>query len=133
MPFDAILVDGDITDLRPGANPDILTVNGDELIVQKIEVRLRTWLGEWLLDRSQGMQYETLFMQKPPQVESFVTLVRREIEGVTGVSSVTQISGTFDAAEEKVLVEGRVQIEDIERAIEVRLAPDSFGFEFIGL
>jgi hypothetical protein len=124
MARDIMLINGDIPQFG-------YWVTSDDLVVQKIRIRLQTWLGEWILDRFKGMQYATLHMQKPPNVDGFAALIRAEIEEVEGVAAVSSISGSFNYDTQKVEVSGRVLLEDAERAIEVRLSPTSFDFQFV--
>jgi|GEM_PF-6339243 len=123
---------------------DIKLVNGDiqqrneevrdlELILQKIEIRLKTWMGEWILDRQVGMQYERLFMQKPPRLSEFTSLVRAEIEGVEGVTAVIITESVFETDAQRIRISGRVQADDQEAAIVARVGTDLYSFEFLGV
>lgn len=124
--FDIKLVDGDIQQSNS-------TVRDLELILQKIQIRLKTWMGEWILDRSVGMQYERLFMQKPPRLTEFTSLVRREIEDVEGVTAVIIEESVFEPETKTIRISGRVQAEDEEAAIQARVGTDLYSFEFLGV
>lgn len=106
-------------------------ITGDELILQRISIRLRTWMGEWILDRFQGLQYERLFMQKPPHLTEFSALVRLEIEAVPGIAQARITTATVDQETREIRMEGRVQIADEERAIALALSTEVFSVEFV--
>lgn len=87
------------TDIRldsAGDLPDVgALITGAELVAQRIGVRLRTWLGEWLLDNTKGMRWREWQGTKPFPLDLVTTMVRREIDTTPGVLRTSIVSATF--------------------------------------
>lgn len=108
----------------PTARADIaLTSSGDlpavgalvrnaELAAQRIGVRLRTWLGEWLLDSRKGLALREWAQTKPYPVDLVATYVRREVETTPGVVRCTLTASTFDATTRAHRLDFAVVVED---------------------
>jgi hypothetical protein len=116
MSFDILLDDdGDLP-----AHP--MHGTGLDLLVQRIDRRVRIHRGEWMLDASVGLPFVQFRAQKPPQVEAIGALIRREIEDVPGVTRVETITGTYDQAQQHLSYEARVLIEG-DAAVELVVEP----------
>ncbi len=89
MPFDVALDDDDDLPIRTRH------ISGTDLVLQRVRIRLRTFLGEWILDQFQGLDYLGFTQQKPPNVVEITNLVRREIETTPGVDRVENFDGQF--------------------------------------
>lgn len=63
-------------------------VTGDELTIQRVKSRLSTFLGEWVLDDSVGLNYKGWRAVKPPPLVEIRGTTRREIEETSGVARV---------------------------------------------
>ncbi len=82
---------------------DLVLVGGStdaenaDAIAQHVRIRVRTFLGEWFLDESDGVPYHQRILGKkgvrPGVVQSEL---RKRIEGTPGVRAVTEISVTID-------------------------------------
>ncbi len=124
MPRDAKLVDGDLQAFNT-------YINEDELILQKMSIRLKTWLGEWILNRNLGIQYARFFMQKPPRISEFTSLIRLELEDIEGVSRMKNIETDYNNEERTLTISGRVELINEERAIQISLSTDELSVDFI--
>lgn len=69
--------------------------SGIAVVRQRIQIRLNTFLGEWLLDRRVGMPILEWMQQKPPRVEQIGAFIRREIETTPGVLRVEGFSSSL--------------------------------------
>lgn len=82
-----------------GDLPEVATlINGFDLIIQRVRRRLRTYLGEWLADRSVGLPFFAWIAQKPPDVDAIGASVRAAIETTPGVARVIDWQGAFDTS-----------------------------------
>ena len=97
---------------------------GLEAIEQRVRVRLMTHLGDWPLDTAAGMPYIDWLAQKPPRVQTIGALIKREIEGVEGVSKVTG----WRAVQDGDTLSFSATIWTMEGAVDVKLTP--FGKDF---
>lgn len=90
MTIDALLADdGDLPAFtRLGS--------GIEVVRQRIQIRLGTFLGEWLLDKRAGLPILDWLQQKPPRVDAIGARIRREIETTPGVARVATFAGSLD-------------------------------------
>lgn len=94
----------------------ILT-SGRDAIRQRVEVRLRTVLGEWFLDRAAGLPWSTWLGSKTTPPEVISARVRSEVAGTPGVTAVT--SWTFEATRAGAITmdgEFRIEAEEEEPA-----------------
>ena len=103
--YDVGLVDGDL----PSRTSHI---HGFDVIVQRIDRRLRTHLGEWIADASKGLPFAEWIAQKPPNVDTIGAFVRREIETTPGVVRVTDWEGSFDTDTRTLSYSGTIHTTD---------------------
>jgi hypothetical protein len=96
-------------------------ISGIDLVMQRVNVRLRTFYGEWILDRKKGLPFFTWAAQKPPDVDGIGAVVRREIEGTPGVVRVDDWEGEFDAEAASLSYTCTVRTTDGDA--EVRIQP----------
>ncbi len=104
--------DGDLPDFcRP--------ISGLDLIGQRIAIRLRTHLGEWLLDASKGLPFLRWMATKPPDPVAIGAVVRREIETTPGVLRVEGFVSTWTPATRTIEITGTVVTTEGELALSV--------------
>lgn len=104
MAFDILLNGGEIPLYSPLVDDRVSLA----LIGQRIQRRLRTFLGEWYLDTTRGLPYLEWSAVKPAPTDLITEAVRREIRAVPGVRSILSLSTTFDENARKVVVNGRI-------------------------
>lgn len=83
--------DGDL-DLSGGT---LTFLEREEALVQRVAARLRTIREEFFLDTSYGLPWETIFI-KNPYLSLVEAEIRREIEDVEEISSVTSLALDLD-------------------------------------
>lgn len=93
-------------------------ITGADLVEQRIQVRLGTFLGEWILDQHAGLPFVDWRASKPPDVDSINAVIQTEIEDTPGVLRVDELVTTFDASSHTVSTVGRVIVDD-ESATEI--------------
>ena len=96
MPADAFI------DPATGDLPDHnFFIDGFELALQKLRVRLGTFFGEWALDTAVGLPYDVWAQQKPPDLNAIAGVVLVEIVGgaSSGILRVDNFNAVFDARE----------------------------------
>jgi hypothetical protein len=79
-------------DLRLVAGDLVQTSTLAEDVAQQLRVRFRFFLGEWLLDRAQGVPYLRDVLVKNPSLGVVRALVRRTIASTPGVEAVRSLS-----------------------------------------
>lgn len=82
---------------------DFAFVSGIRAIKQEIEIRLRTFAGEWFLDTTAGMPW--LSLPKPADLDEVRASVRGELLAVEGVQSVDALHASYEAATRRLRVE----------------------------
>jgi hypothetical protein len=82
MSYDIGLDENDDLPLHP------VHITGDDLTIQRIRARVSTFLGEWVLDDTVGLNYLGWRAVKPPPLTQMRGTVRREVEGTDGVDRV---------------------------------------------
>ncbi len=85
-------------------NNELVRITGAEEIVQRIIQRLRTFRGEWFLDRSVGLPYYQDILIKNPNVETVQGLFRQAILKTPGVTRLLQYSQTLDGVTRKLTI-----------------------------
>ena len=98
MAFDIALnrKDHDIQfkEMRPGVY-GLFLVEGQDLIAQKIKVALKTFLGEWFLNKNYGVPYFEEILKANPKASAIEAIFRSTITGVEGVSRVSSLRLEF--------------------------------------
>ena len=89
-----------------------LFISGFDLVQQRVIRRLRTVLGEWLVDKTVGLPYFTWIAQKPPQVASIGAVLRAAVETTPGVARVTGWTGAFDTVTRALTFTCQLQTND---------------------
>jgi hypothetical protein len=76
----------------------IVLVNGDltltydlDAIRQACELKLNTFQGEWFLNITAGIPWLQSFLIKSPRIDALKQIMRRELEEVPGVNTVTSL------------------------------------------
>lgn len=116
MSIDVQLIDGDLPHYTRH-------VRGPSVTLQRLRIRLQTFLGEWLLDASAGLPYLEWIGQKPPRLNEIGAFVRREIETAPGVISVDGFSGTYDAATRRISFTADIVIEELDEVVTIEVLP----------
>ncbi len=82
---------------------DLLTVSGDALVIdnaervaQQICITLKFWLGEWFLNKNEGVPYLERIMIKNPNLNHIRQILREKILSVDGVDSVNELNLSVD-------------------------------------
>jgi len=99
---DLVLEDGDLAVVREG-----------EAVAQHLRTRFRFFLGEWFLDQREGIPYfrEILGIKRPnPLVLS--SMYRRIALETPGISSVPELSSSFDPTSRTLRLDFSAVLED---------------------
>ena len=99
-------------------NNDLLLIDNAERIAQQICITLKFWLGEWFLNKNDGVPYLERIMVKNPNLRHIRQILREKIMSVDGVESVSALnlfvdnenrilSVTYEAATSYGLVTGK--------------------------
>lgn len=78
-------------------NGDLVLVDGVDAITQHLQIALRTWKGEWFLNRDEGVPYLGRIYGKPARRELITATLRKAIMAVPGVSRIVSFSLDLDA------------------------------------
>lgn len=89
--------DGDL-DLRTDANgmKHVYLVEGIDAIVQTYRIRLQFFLGEWFLDRNQGMPWVQKILIHNPRIPVIRSIFRKALLSVPGTKDVRELELTID-------------------------------------
>jgi hypothetical protein len=103
MPIDVLLDDtGDLPRYT------VMETDPETLTVQRLGMRLRTFLGEWILDQTVGLPFVAWSQKKPTDTSAIALLVRREIETCPGVRRVDGLAVSLETDAQRVTITGRV-------------------------
>lgn len=82
---------------------DLVLIGNKDAIRQHLEIRLRTFLGEWFLDRTVGVPYtQELFAAKIPNTTVIQTVVREEVEKTPGIISLDTIDVVVSKGQRRI-------------------------------
>jgi hypothetical protein len=87
-------------------------VSGREAIRQKLQLGLRTFLGEWFLDVRTGLPYYQSILVKNPNSQSIQNFFKKAILSCDGVVSVDSISTDFDKTTRHMTISFTAKIDD---------------------
>lgn len=108
----ALTDDGDIY-------PQTRYVEGIELVLQRIRIRLNTHLGEYLLDTREGMPYRRWLQTKPAPVNQVRDYVRREIEDTPGVRRVRNLEASLEGRE--IRIEADIDFDESDPTVSTEI------------
>ncbi len=66
-----------------------------DYVIQKIRIRLQTFLGEWYLDTTLGLPYFQI-QEKNPNIKLIEAAMKEKIMGVEGVESILSFKLVYD-------------------------------------
>lgn len=102
-------------DIKLDENGDIpitaQRVLGEDLVIQRIEIRFRTFLGEYLLDTAQGLPYLEWTQTFPVPLDQIRDAFANEIATCPGVLSLDSITATFDETAQRVTIDAQATLE----------------------
>ena len=110
-------------DLKLGKDNDILfengacphTSEGAEALAQRLQIRFRTFYGEWFLTYNYGVPYlEKILGQKKATKNSIDMVIHDEIRKERGVASISYFKSSYDSAGRRYQCEFRVKTDSGE-------------------
>ncbi len=84
---------------------------GDTVTIQRVRRRLKTFRGEWMINKLTGLPFIEWAQQKPPQVNGQAAIVLLAITTTPGVELVEDFTSTFDSANRRVVFTARIVLE----------------------
>ena len=82
----------------------VLTTEDNDAIPQHLRQRLRVLKGEWFLDRTIGLPYFDLIMEKNPSSKLVAAVFKKTILDTPGVLKLNSFDLSFDRINRKVSV-----------------------------
>lgn len=92
-------------DLLIADGGDILLIDNAERVAQQIQIKLKSFLGEWFLDTSYGVPYFEYILVKDPNMTHIRSILRQQIGEVDDVTKVPDLSLSFDRQNRLLTVE----------------------------
>jgi hypothetical protein len=93
-------------------NNNLVLIDGSDLVKQLIIQRLKTFLGEWFLDKSVGIPYFQDILIKNPNANVVTTLIKNEILKAEGVIELDSFSTDFNDGARQLSISFSVRTED---------------------
>lgn len=87
------------------SNGSFATVDGRNEVAQLTTTRLRSFLGEWFLNTSTGVNYYGIVFATPIDLAAIDNEFRSIIINTTGVNELTSYSSTVDSAARLLKIE----------------------------
>lgn len=110
--------DGDI-DLSKGLR---FTTSMKQYAAQRLDCTLSFFLGEWFLDKRQGIPYFERIIGATPDLGLLETLYRRAILGSPGIASLPALSLAFNRSTRELSPTFRAIVKDGETVTQADLA-----------
>ena len=85
-------------------NNDLILIDDAERIAQQIKISLQFWLGEWFINTTLGVPYLERICIKNPNLQHIRQIFRNTIQNVNGVTAVTALDLSVDAAKRVLTV-----------------------------
>ena len=84
---------------------DIAFAEEDDIVVQRLTIRLQFLLEEWFLDNRAGLPFTQFIFEQGSSIEDIYELFRQEINNTDGVESITKLNLTPDASNKGMRVD----------------------------
>lgn len=114
MPYDLISLGPDM-DLTRKSRP----VNGPDLTLQRVRIRLHTSVGEVLSDAQAGLWTERLLEGRRADQPLLTSRIIQEVEDTPGVIRVVDYTDRFDRQAQRYSITFTALVEDADRPITV--------------
>lgn len=76
---------------------DLRVTTDDEIVRQRLIIRLQFLLGEWFLDTTQGLPYvQTIYEAGKSDFDTLYSIFRSEVQKVEGVESIESLELDLD-------------------------------------
>lgn len=106
-----------LLDRRPGVH-DLVFINGEcpttgdliDVVIQRLYIRLRTFLGEWFLNVEYGMPWLERILGHKIEKSTVDMILQEQILNETGVKQVLDFSSTLDNQTREYRCSFRVKI-----------------------
>ncbi len=85
----------------------LIIIDEKEELAQRIKVSLQTWLGEWFLDNSAGVDWLTL-MERGTNIIKVKTEIQVNILQFEEVTQIQDFKVTFDNASRRFDISGKI-------------------------
>ena len=95
-----------------------------DVVAQSLEIRLKMFLGEYLLKSYAGFPYYDVFLGQKPDIEFAKGMVIFEIEKEAGVERVNEFNIYFKPSDRTVYIEFDVltrELEEIHKILRIEL------------
>lgn len=113
-----------VVDVELDQNGDIGAITrhitGIPLVLQRVKIRLQTFLGEWILDQTVGLPFLAFAEQKPPDVNGISAVVQATIVSVPGVNRIRSFTGGFNNLTRQLVFDGQIVLDD-EQVVETAI------------
>lgn len=73
-------------------NGNITMISGNAAVIQRVKIRLKTFLGEYFYDLSAGIPYRQLILVKSPDLRAIQNVFRASIGDTPGIDRVDSIT-----------------------------------------
>jgi len=100
-------------------NGHLSWVTGVDAVRQKVAMRLRTWLGESVYDRSGGVPYREIIFRRGTTDISIRFIIENVLRSLPGVEEVLEVDVVRDSATRVVTITGRARAAQGEFPFEV--------------
>lgn len=101
MSFSLATYDDTLRDFQIGVNGRLNLVTDEDTIVDRLRTRLATWLGDWYLDTSRGIDYKNRILGQSRNGSEISAILRREILSEPGVERIESFSLTQDSEDRR--------------------------------
>lgn len=90
LTYDAVFINGPLT--RSG-----ITYFAQDVVAQRLRIRLRTFLGEWFINTDYGLPYFERILKKGVSKTTVDNIFREHILSEPGVIQIESFTSNFDA------------------------------------
>lgn len=108
-------------DLRLGADGGPVLVEDGEAIGQHIRQRLMSWLNEWFLDKSAGVDWTRYVLGRPPQeMQIAEAVIKAEIAATPGVTEIVEFDASYDRRSRGLRIHRCEVVTEFDDLIEIQ-------------
>lgn len=87
-------------------------IDNKERIAQQLRITLWEWLGEWFLDKRDGVPYREYILVKNPNLKHIRQVLSENIMKVDGVNRIEELNLNFDPKNRTLIVDFEIDTDD---------------------
>lgn len=100
---------------------DIAFTDANEVVKQRLKIRLQFFLAEWFLDNTAGVPYTQIIFERGIPIATIYEIIRKEIVDTEGVGELKNLNLDFGGENSNLTISFEVNSGNISESLEIEI------------